>query len=622
MRSFISKAILLFLAAGAFSRPLTAAVSVTQLTPSLSAPQLVGTTITWQASATDPSPGMIDFRFSVKRVSAANFVIVRDFHQSASFQWTESGSEGEFQVKVTARNRNSGGTGELTQNFLLASRVSGTTPVVNPTAHPQVALYSARPCPSASAMRVKFWVSGQVLQTTSEKPCDAVGSMNFYIGGMLANTSYFLRHELRTGSNVVQGPVLTFTTGSIPDELPFPTITTPIPPNSQTSTQETILLHDYILSFPVVTDLRGRILWYYAAAAAPAQFGRYFIRSLGGGTFLIHMNDPTIVNPAFRYGQILREIDLAGNTLRETNASRVSEQLLARGWSQGINAFHHDAIRLPNGHTLAIGSMEKMYPAGTQGAPTEVNILGDAIVDLDQNLQVVWAWNSYQQMDINRAAVLGEKCEKPRPEGAGIFPSTICPPFRHGLTAHDWLHTNSLNYVPSTGDFIMSMRHQDWIQRIDYNNGTGSGAVLWRLGKGGDFLMDSTDPYPWFSHQHDAGYELGGTSVLSVYDNGTTRVAQTPGTSRGQVYEIDETNMTARLALNSDLGLYSGAVGNAHRLANGNYHFDTGMVSTGGRFSSIATEVLPTGAINYAMRSTVFTYRSYRLPDLYTLPNK
>ena len=95
--------------------------------------------------------------------------------------------------------------------------------------------------------------------------------------------------------------------------------------------------------------------------------------------------------------------------------------------------------------------------------------------------------------------------------------------------ANDWLHANSLNYIPSSGDLLFSMRHQDWVAKIDYNNGTGGGAVLWELGLGGSWTINSTDPYPWFSHQHDVEYELGGTTVLSAYDNGNTRITAKSG---------------------------------------------------------------------------------------------
>jgi hypothetical protein len=183
--------------------------------------------------------------------------------------------------------------------------------------------------------------------------------------------------------------------------------------------------------------------------------------------------------------------------------------------------------------------------------------------------------------------------------------------------ANDWLHGNSLHWIPASGDLLFSMRHQDWVIKIDYKNGSGSGNVLWRLGDQGDFTMVSLDPYPWFSHQHDAEYEPGG--LLTIFDNGNTRVARNPGTvenSRGQALLIDEVHFVARLRLNADLGVYAPAVSAAQRLDNGNYYFEAGII--GGSFGE-SIEVLPNGSLNYVFRGDTVTYRGYRMASLYQI---
>src|SRR5206468_12476360 len=116
---------------------------------------------------------------------------------------------------------------------------------------------------------------------------------------------------------------------------------------------------------------------------------------------------------------------------------------------------------------------------------------------------------------------------------------------------------------------------QDWVLKIDYRNGEGDGHVLWRLGQGGDFTVNSTDANPWFSHQHNAHYIDDSTLVL--FDNGNTRRASDPNAhSRGQVWTLDEQTMTATLVVNADLGNYSNAFGAAARLSNGDYSFTSG----------------------------------------------
>src|SRR5207247_9269216 len=51
---------------------------------------------------------------------------------------------------------------------------------------------------------------------------------------------------------------------------------------------------------------------------------------------------------------VLREIDLAGNPLRETNIDAVNAQLLAAG-QEIIYGFHHEFLRLPNGSIATLG---------------------------------------------------------------------------------------------------------------------------------------------------------------------------------------------------------------------------------------------------------------------------
>ena len=60
-----------------------AAVTI-QLSPSLSAPQPVGTTITWTTTVTDTNPGTYDYMYSV-RLSGDDYAVVRDFATSRSF---------------------------------------------------------------------------------------------------------------------------------------------------------------------------------------------------------------------------------------------------------------------------------------------------------------------------------------------------------------------------------------------------------------------------------------------------------------------------------------------------------------------------------------------------------
>jgi arylsulfate sulfotransferase len=192
--------------------------------------------------------------------------------------------------------------------------------------------------------------------------------------------------------------------------------------------------------------------------------------------------------------------------------------------------------------------------------------------------------------------------------------------------ANDWLHGNAVSYTREDGNLTLSLPERDWVIKIDYDHGKGSGKVLWRLGLDGDFKAESNDPKPWFSHQHDAAFEPPGSNMLVVLDNGLRRLEKgkdkekdkEPNT-RGQVWKIDDKARTATLVTNADLGVYSPNVGSAQRLSNGNYHFTTGAVRKDNTIRSRTIEVTPDGRIVYVLETPgTQTYRSNRVADLYT----
>jgi hypothetical protein len=219
---------------------------------------------------------------------------------------------------------------------------------------------------------------------------------------------------------------------------------------------------------------------------------------------------------------------------------------------------------------------------------------------LDQDLQVVWTWDAFDHLDVDRAPILGEPCTGPCP-----IPGAV-----------DWLHDNAVSWSPADGNLLVSVRHQDWVIKIDYARGTGDGHVIWRLGEGGDFSVISSDPSPWFSHQHYSHY-LDDSTVL-LFDNGNTRRASDPGAhSRGQVWKLDEDAMTATLEFNVDLGNYSPELGAAQRMPNGNYVFDSGSQGPSPNQFGQSIEVLPDGTKTYVQEVAARDYRSFRMSSLY-----
>ena len=324
----------------------------------------------------------------------------------------------------------------------------------------------------------------------------------------------------------------------------------------------------------------------------------------------------------------LSEFDLAGNETLETNVGILNEQLTAKGYPVMSSFNAHETRRLANGNILLLGARDvasTQYQGGTQQHP--VDILGDMILILDHNLQLVWAWDSFAYQDLSRAATLGETCAH-GVEGCPLFSDQF-------TTANDWLHSNSVQLLQD-GNILLSERNQDWILKINYANGHGDGSILWKLGPFGDFTIlnppqtQCGDPnvYPWPTHQHDATFQLQSNAIktMTVYDDGNLRWVQCghTGHSRGMVLAIAEVPKTVYIQTAADMGAFSPALGSAQLLAipgNPLYaSFDSGLLNLPAN-AARSTEVDLNGNIVYELQASWLSYRTYRMQDLYTAPS-
>ena len=565
-----------------------AAMSV-KLTASDDSPILVGTVVHFSAAPSDGTSGTVWYRFR-ERELGGNFQTVRDYGPLTDLDWTPADHEGSFEIEVSARSLDTGDIAVTSTVFDVQPLVNGDQALVTPTANPLVFLFSAPPCPAGQQMRVEFRVPHEPIQTTPFKSCIDGVTMNFYIAGLRGSTSYVARQVVNTGTQSLTGVPIPFTTGRVPDGFYKSTVLLP----EQAATTEPVLLGS-AFGTPVAHDLNGNVIWY-----GPPDVS-YITRPEAGGNFWGLVENFNI-DPS---QQAVREFDLAGMTVRETNAARVNEQLKVLG-RRAITSFHHEARSLPDGHILVLADVEQIL-TGVQGAGA-VDVLGDMIIVLDQELNVVWTWDTFDHLDVTRKAILGETC----------LGSGACPPYLLAPDANDWTHGNALQLTPD-GNLLYSSRHQDWLIKIAYDNGNGDGHIIWKMGKDGDFQVISSDAYPWFSHQHDANFVLSDPSKLLVFDDGNTRVATLGGGhSRGQVYRIDDQAMTATPLVNADLGVYSVAVGSAQQLVDGNYHFDAGYVPVPGGAIAYSFEVDGNGKIVYDANANAPLYRTFRLNSIYS----
>ena len=500
-------------------------------------------------------------------------------------------------------------TGCSTSGSAPETTTATLTSSVAATSNPQVAAYTLT-LPRAGTVTIDFGKDATYGLETAAQSFAATTPGTMYVTGMLANTSYHMKATVayadRTSASDADH---TFTTGAIPAGL-IPTVA--VTQTNGLTPQPGVELVDTLLgttpSIPFVTDLSGNVIWSYLFPDRQSGSLLYPLKLQTNGHFLCLIAPesqlPATAGPTSATTlNVLREFDLAGNTIRQLTMADLNTSLAAANFNLTLQLFSHDFAVLPNGHILVIANTLKAFTNLT-GYPGTTNVLGDVVIDLDQNFKPVWVWNEFDHLDVNR-----------QPMG---FP--------------DWTHTNAIAYSPDDGNFLVSIRHQNWIVKVDYNNGAGAGDILWKLGEGGDFKLEgAVDPTDWFYAQHDVNFVSAnstGSFQVAIMDNGNDRMfpagvqcgtAGQPGCtySAADVMQVNETAKTASYVFRQIMpNIYSGFAGNTRVLGNSNVEYDMAGVGT----DSFIYEVTPTATPQTVWTMHVEnenTYRVFRMPSLY-----
>ncbi len=492
--------------------------------------------------------------------------------------------------------------------------VGGYISCPSQTGSPLVAQYAVY-LPAPGKAYVEFGKSTAYGRDTWQVPTPSPngGYVPIWVAGMVGQTVYHMRGQIvlddgatftdadqtcETGTTPVSAPIQVTASGSGNPQPGIELWNTMVPPT------DTQLL---------ATDLKGNVIWTYTYKRVPVDTIQG-MQMLPNGDFLMtisYLSSLTVGKGASGVINEIREIDLAGHTVRDLTMDELNQKLAASNLrdAQGnlyhFKNFHHDVIALPNGHWVMLTAYTKKY-TNLPGYPGTISVLGDAVVDVDQNLNPDWVWNTFDHLDINR----------------------------HPMNFPDWTHANDMLYSSDDHNLLLSLRHQNWIIKIEFLDGVGSGKVMWRLGEGGDFkLVGGTDPTDWFYAQHGMNYFSSNTTGvfrIGMMDNGNDRIFPTGQVfckpfqptssscySTAPVYEVSEENMTATLIRHyvPPPSYYSFFGGNAELYANGDMGVDF-CAPVGG---AIVQELSPDSnqIIWQATTAKSDQFHAFRIPSLY-----
>lgn len=481
---------------------------------------------------------------------------------------------------------------------------------ITSTANPQVAAYGMS-LPEPGTVSVQFGTDTSYGLETWTQPTPGAngGIVNLYVAGMLGQTLYHMRSvvTLADGATYAETDRI-FMTGTPPTTSAV-TVTKTAGAVPQPGIELFDTLRPYQPAQAFATDLAGNVIWTYTYTGPQDDFVQP-IKMLPNGNFLVQISYASSI-PVQKNGHVqpgsldeVREVDLAGNTIRSVTRAQVTAALAAQGYTLNIGSLHHDVLMLPNGHMVLLFSLEESV--AVDGSPGLTNVLGDALVDVDANGTPDWVWNAFDHLDVNRHPFL--------------FP--------------DWTHSNALLYSADDHNLVLSVRHQNWLLKIDFEDGKGSGNVLWHLGEGGDFqLIGGTDPTDWFYAEHGPSYfskNTTGVFTLGVMDNGDDRAFPQGVTcgvagaapclySTASVLQVDETKKTATLVQHyvPPASMYSFFGGDVILLPNGDIEADF----CGDKAGSVVQELTGPGGpeqiVWQASTPGANQYRAERIGSLY-----
>ncbi len=153
------------------------------------------------------------------------------------------------------------------------------------------------------------------------------------------------------------------------------------------------------------------------------------------------------------------------------------------------------------------------------------SILFDKIVQLDANGNVLWSWDTYNNIPLSEASTFNETTKV------------------NGQTVEDFTHANSLDWDYNNGIIYLNSRCTNTFYKINQTTGD----IVWACGEFGNFTLigDNGDVVSslWY-HSHDV--KEVSPDVFTMFDNDYENVTN-PDDCHSRMLELtlNETSMTA-----------------------------------------------------------------------------
>ncbi|HTL34279.1 MAG TPA: aryl-sulfate sulfotransferase [Kofleriaceae bacterium] len=349
--------------------------------------------------------------------------------------------------------------------------------------------------------------------------------------------------------------------------------------------------------YVIAVDDEGKVIWFVNLPG-----GIEDVRMLGGGTIILEFSDHVTAEEIDVFGRVLRHWS-AANTINDASSIAVA-----------VDSFHHELNVMTDGNFLALATERRTY----NGYPTSETdptpqtspqaVVGDQVVVFAPDGTIVHRFSMLDRADPYRL-------------GYGSFGNFWSPFYAPPAGSIDWSHGNAVFPDPSDGGYLVSLRHQDALFKLD-----AAGTLQWILGTpdnwssayGPYLLAPVGSPFLWPFHQH-APRILSNGHVL-VFDNGNFRVsppAPKPATSysRAVEYEVDPVQKQVRQVWEYDAGktIFAPATGDVDvGPVTGNVIITFGGAS---RIVEVTHDAAP--AVVFEMQASQTFYRSERMGSLY-----